>query len=812
MKRIKKFSVRSKIVFVSFLLSLIFLVITLFVIISRVQLVLKDDLTNQLSNELRLITSQASTEFFSIRQDVRTLASIPELVAFLSITSTDDSSLNDQLHTFITNLFIAEGEHKQQYDQLRVFDTKGNELIRVDFEDDKSAIVFTKENLQNKANRDYFIQANTQPVGSLFTSNVSLNREGINEEIELPYQPVVRYALPLFNALGERVGLFVANVRIDMVLQKIQEAQTDSTFLVVNDQGYYLLHADSTKLWGSTEDLNSGENILKDIPSLSPNIFTESSHKQEIDNTFIFSEKIPLGSKDFPVNLILIKGKSLYAIFEPIRNLVFSVGFINMSILLGIITIFFFYVGRLLRPLKILTTSAYAIGEGNFDVRLPMNATGEIGALAVAFSKMKDKLGKQYTHFESSLIQKNTDLEKDKAELEKTRLATINVLEDLAEEKARDEAILKSLGEGLIVTNKEGKIILVNEVFTKILGFTGKEVQGKKLSEVVEMYDEHDVKIAESKRLINQALRNKYITTPKQEIKYKRKDGTLFPVFITVAPVIIDNVVSGAVEVFRDITKEDEIDKAKTEFVSLASHQLRTPLSSVNWYVEMLLDGDAGKLTEEQRTHLVEIQEGNQRMIDLVNALLNVSRLELGTFTVEPKKTNMKKLLLDVVKEEMPQILEKKISLKKKFSRNIPDIKVDPKLTWIIFQNYLSNAVKYTSKNGSVTVSLSVVKAGKKCMGKKVNEDVLCYSVADTGCGIPKNQQDKIFSKLFRADNVRSMDVSGTGLGLYVIKSILDEAGGSVGFTSTEGKGSTFFVTIPLSGMKQKKGTKKLNA
>ena len=695
---------------------------------------------------------------------------------------------------------------------MRVFDTKGNELIRVDFEDDKSAIVFTKENLQNKANRDYFIQANTQPVGSLFTSNVSLNREGINEEIELPYQPVVRYALPLFNALGERVGLFVANVRIDMVLQKIQEAQTDSTFLVVNDQGYYLLHADSTKLWGSTEDLNSGENILKDIPSLSPNIFTESSHKQEIDNTFIFSEKIPLGSKDFPVNLILIKGKSLYAIFEPIRNLVFSVGFINMSILLGIITIFFFYVGRLLRPLKILTTSAYAIGEGNFDVRLPMNATGEIGALAVAFSKMKDKLGKQYTHFESSLIQKNTDLEKDKAELEKTRLATINVLEDLAEEKARDEAILKSLGEGLIVTNKEGKIILVNEVFTKILGFTGKEVQGKKLSEVVEMYDEHDVKIAESKRLINQALRNKYITTPKQEIKYKRKDGTLFPVFITVAPVIIDNVVSGAVEVFRDITKEDEIDKAKTEFVSLASHQLRTPLSSVNWYVEMLLDGDAGKLTEEQRTHLVEIQEGNQRMIDLVNALLNVSRLELGTFTVEPKKTNMKKLLLDVVKEEMPQILEKKISLKKKFSRNIPDIKVDPKLTWIIFQNYLSNAVKYTSKNGSVTVSLSVVKAGKKCMGKKVNEDVLCYSVADTGCGIPKNQQDKIFSKLFRADNVRSMDVSGTGLGLYVIKSILDEAGGSVGFTSTEGKGSTFFVTIPLSGMKQKKGTKKLNA
>ncbi len=249
----------------------------------------------------------------------------------------------------------------------------------------------------------------------------------------------------------------------------------------------------------------------------------------------------------------------------------------------------------------------------------------------------------------------------------------------------------------------------------------------------------------------------------------------------------------------QDITKEKEIDKAKTEFVSLASHQLRTPLSTINWYSEMLLAGDAGALSVEQKKYVDEIYGGNQRMVALVNALLNVSRIDLGTFSVELEPTNVAELAHNVVKELQPDILTKNLGVEEQYADGLPVMNVDPKLMRIILQNLLSNAVKYTPEAGSITLTVSKVK------------DQLSIVVKDTGYGIPAAQQAKIFTKLFRADNVREKDTSGTGLGLYLVKSVVEHSGGQVWFESEEGKGTTFYVTLPLSGMKAKPGTRRLD-
>ena len=184
-------------------------------------------------------------------------------------------------------------------------------------------------------------------------------------------------------------------------------------------------------------------------------------------------------------------------------------------------------------------------------------------------------------------------------------------------------------------------------------------------------------------------------------------------------------------------------------------------------------------------------------MIDLVNALLNVSRIDMGNFAIDPKPTDFVEISESVIGELAMQIKEKDIKFTTKYG-NIPQIQADPKLARIIIQNLLSNAVKYTPTGGKVSIAIS-----------KEKENIL-IKISDTGYGIPVEAQSRIFTKLFRADNVRAKEVDGTGLGLYVVKSIVDQSGGKVWFESAENKGTVFYVTIPITGMKKKEGTKEL--
>jgi len=291
----------------------------------------------------------------------------------------------------------------------------------------------------------------------------------------------------------------------------------------------------------------------------------------------------------------------------------------------------------------------------------------------------------------------------------------------------------------------------------------------------------------------------KVISSPQKDYYYVGRNGEKFPVSISVTPVLMNEKIIGAINVFRDITPEKAIDKAKTEFVSLASHQLRTPLSSINWYTEMLLAGDAGKITKEQRQFLDEVYKSNKRMVDLVNALLNVSRIDLGTFAIVPELCDLTEISKSVLAELIPGIKTKKMEIVENYDKNLPKINADPKLTRIIFQNLLSNAVKYTPEKGKISVNI-----------EKQEQNIL-IKIQDTGYGIPKKDQLRMFEKLFRADNVRQKDPDGTGLGLYILKSILEQSGGKIWFESEENKGTTFYVTIPLSGMKAKEGSKGLS-
>jgi PAS domain S-box-containing protein len=369
-------------------------------------------------------------------------------------------------------------------------------------------------------------------------------------------------------------------------------------------------------------------------------------------------------------------------------------------------------------------------------------------------------------------------------------------------QRAKDEAILSSISDGLVVTDLQGRVLSVNRTFEKELGWKSEEVLGKKFVDIVPLLDEKGNSVGEKDRLIVQALEKRSLQTTADisSAYYQRKDGSRFPAYIAVTPIYLGADLLGAVEVFRDVSREKEIDKAKTEFVSLASHQLRTPLSAIGWYAELLVDGEAGAITKQQKEFLTQIRESNQRMVELVNSLLNVSRIDLGTLASEPVPTDSKALAKSVIAELKPQMEERQLQIRETYDDKVPsDMLLDPKLMRIIIQNLLSNAVKYTPEKGTITLTFAA-------QGK----DFLC-EVADTGYGIPESQQGKIFTKLFRADNAKEKDPDGNGLGLYLVKAIVEAQRGRIWFDSQEGTGTTFHVTLPLSGMKKIDGSKTLN-
>ena len=357
--------------------------------------------------------------------------------------------------------------------------------------------------------------------------------------------------------------------------------------------------------------------------------------------------------------------------------------------------------------------------------------------------------------------------------------------------RAKEEAILLSIGDGLLATDEKGNIIFINKTAEKLLGKKNKETVGKKFSDVIPLEDEKGISIQFERHPVNMVLAGA-TTAALPTAYYRRKDKKRFPMSVMATPVILDKKTIGTIKVFRDITYEREIDKAKTEFVSLASHQLRTPLSTVNWYAEMLLEGDVGELNSQQKKYLDEVYRSNQRMVELVNALLDVASLELGTFIIEPESTDICTLTESVIAEQQPQIDARKLQFSFFCAKNVSLMQADPKLLRMVMQNILSNAVKYTPVGGKIDFTITL--ADKKN---------ILLKISDTGYGIPKNQQEKIFTKLFRADNVRDKDTDGTGLGLYIVKSIVENSGGKIWFKSTggtENPGTTFYVTLPLGG------------
>jgi|GEM_PF-3370615 len=366
-------------------------------------------------------------------------------------------------------------------------------------------------------------------------------------------------------------------------------------------------------------------------------------------------------------------------------------------------------------------------------------------------------------------------------------------------EIAKLQAILESVGEGLIVTDQFQKIAMINRGVSEILGWDEEKVLGESLYENFMLQTEKGEKYPTEERLTSSIQQGKALRLSLSDSVFiANKSGKLIPVTITTTPIKLEGKLIGTVTTFENITKDAAIDKAKSEFVSLAAHQLITPLTAILWNLESVrpetLPNEASKV--EDPVSMAYNQATS--MAALVNQFLNVSRIELGKLSISPEPIDMTAIVSSIVAEQQVIASQKKITIKMEFDKGLPKIQLDKVLIRVVVQNLVSNALKYSNNNGKVVISVT-----------KTKQSVL-LSVKDSGIGIPLAQQPQLFTKLFRAENVLTNGSEGNGLGLYLVKSIVSLMKGEISFSSIENEGTTFTVTIPLKGMKKQLGTRSL--
>ncbi|MEA3453123.1 MAG: ATP-binding protein [Patescibacteria group bacterium] len=368
-------------------------------------------------------------------------------------------------------------------------------------------------------------------------------------------------------------------------------------------------------------------------------------------------------------------------------------------------------------------------------------------------------------------------------DLEESRRAVLNILEDteaakveIEKEKTRTQIVLNNFLDGLLIFGSDKKLWSINPRAEEFLKITMEEVLDKTMEEIGEITGIKE--LANVKKIKKKVFREELVPQEK---------GLILE--MTIQKVGLPNKPeTDTLVILHDISREKVIEQLKSQFVSVAAHQLRTPLSIIKWSLSMMIQGELGSLTDEQKEILEKTNQTNERMIRLINDLLNVARIEEGRFIYRPQAVDFNELLQDIIKPIHQLADEKKIKLKASLTKEPKVVRADTEKLALATKNLIENAIYYTEPKGSVTVSLT----------SKDNQ--LEFFVKDTGIGIPKDQQSRIFGKFFRGDNAVRKETEGTGLGLFIAKNIIEAHKGKIWFESVEGKGTTFFFTLPIIG------------
>jgi signal transduction histidine kinase len=434
-----------------------------------------------------------------------------------------------------------------------------------------------------------------------------------------------------------------------------------------------------------------------------------------------------------------------------------SLWMIIIGVLSILITLFFIikYPGSIVDPILELTDKIKAISKGNYDQQLNFTSKDELGDLASAFNVMAGRL-KEYD--ESNL---------DKLLIEKKRL----------------DAIIENLEDAIFILDENKNFLLANRGALNLTGLKSKDISGKYAPDVAMNNDLFRELI---KGLVKNPGENKTddekpikIIQNKKEYYYSRE---IIEIKSKPTGSDIDRTI-GYILLLKNITLFEERDVAKTNLIATVSHELKTPISSINLSLKLLEDKRIGELNEEQNNLIISMRQQSVRLSKMVNELLDFSQTETGNIKLKISKVRPEDIIDLSVTAIMMLLSEKKIQLNLNVSDNLPDVKADLEKTVWVLVNLITNAMRFTPENGFIN------------LGAETDKEFIKFSVKDEGPGISKEDQDKIFKRFVQVGNKNK----GTGLGLAISKEFVQAQGGKIVVESEVGIGSTFSFYLPVS-------------
>jgi PAS domain S-box-containing protein len=381
---------------------------------------------------------------------------------------------------------------------------------------------------------------------------------------------------------------------------------------------------------------------------------------------------------------------------------------------------------------------------------------------------------------EEQVEERTRSLNKRTEELEESKDALMKTLKEVEEERVKAEteknktaSIITNFTDGLLFFDNDNRLNIINPKAQEMFSISPQDVLGKAYSELLTL--------PQFSTLIN-------ILSTGEEV-FRRELSIDNDSVYEIGSVAITNQKAkvGTLVILHDVTREKMVERMKTEFVSVAAHQMRTPLSAVKWSLEILLAGQAGDTNEEQKSLIKKGYESNERMIQLVNSLLSVDRIESGKTTYTFQAAQLKSIIESLIVEISPSAAKRGVEIEVEGADGLPNVKADKDKIRAVMQNLVDNAVKYTIKGGKVRIQFS----------KK--DDFVETVVQDTGIGIPDDQKKSIFRKFFRAGNAVKLETDGSGLGLFITQKIINDHGGEIWFESQEDIGSKFYFTLPIA-------------
>ncbi|MBN2368663.1 PAS domain-containing protein [Candidatus Woesearchaeota archaeon] len=740
-----------------------------------------------------LFSSSLINIYFSIQAQQKAIDSYQQMISSEAADSVRNfiNEKTNKLETGIKLFDLAsvnQDEKKILLERLIGFDQAFRQIIFLDEQGYESVKVtrlssYATSQLRDKLNDPKFIESIEE---DRYISTIYID--------ELTSEPLIIVSVPVRDIFGDSKGSLMAEVNLKFMWDMVSSIKVGESGVayVVDNAGYLLAFEDISRILKRENLLylkEVNEFVVGDVHSHESN----ADISKGIYGTTVVTTHSHLHDPDWAVVVELPVVEAYENVINQIRlSIVFMVLSLILTVVLGI-----FLSRKITEPLISLRNAAMEIRKGNLDAKIEPRSKDEIGELSVSFDGMREAVKSQRNKLE--------DYSKHLEEKVKQRTKQLELRDrKLSESDKRYDLVVKTTGQLVYDLDLDTNNIIWKGAVKEITGYDPKNFR-LDLDGWTKYIHPKDRKHALDELDKSMKEKQKYSV----DYRFRQKNGTYK--YVRDNGFYIEDKTGKAVRMLgtiKDITSQKEyenkilrinrkleeanlklteLDKEKDEFISIAAHELKTPLTSIKGFAQLLKTKNVIKDKKKQNHYLDLVNDNTIRLYNLILDLVDSSRLSLGKLDIDIKEVNTIDIFNDV-KENMALVIEKS-GIKPVFTieKDLPKLKADPERLLQVIRNLIVNATHFTKEGGTISV-------GVRRKGRFVE-----FSVRDDGEGIPKERQDKIFSRFYQADSSLTRKVKGSGLGLSVCKGLVELMEGRIWFESVEGKGTTFLFTIPVA-------------